>query len=125
LSKNPSRGIIPENRFIFQKDVTMTSELKEPKKNKRGASDGPIDPIHVIREGTVAATISKRQSPSGYSYYDYSLSRSWKSLSSGKTGYSKNFFSRNQHDLFMVIEKATKWISEREVVAPENEVLAV
>lgn len=102
----------------------MTIELKEPKKSKPGASDASTDPIHVIRKGAVAASIWKRQSPSGYSYYDYSLSRSWKSLSSGKTGHSKNFFSRNQYDLNIVIEQATKWISEREVVTPENEVLA-
>lgn len=102
----------------------MTIELKEPKKSKLGTSDGSTDPIHVIREGAVAASIWKRQSPSGYSYYDYSLSRSWKSLSSGRTGHSKNFFSRNQHDLGKLIEKATKWISEREVIAPENDILA-
>src|SRR4051794_10811179 len=102
----------------------MTIEVKEPRKSKQQVSDGVTDPIHVIREGAIAASIWKRQSPSGYSYYDYSLSRSFESLSSGKTGHSKNFFSRNQHDLGKVIEKASKWISERELAAPENEVLA-
>ena len=102
----------------------MTNELKEPRKIKPGATDRAADPIHIIHEGAVTASIWKRQSPSGYSYYDYSLSRSWKSLSSRKTSHSKNFFSRNQHDLGIVIEKATRWISEREVVIPENEVLA-
>ena len=102
----------------------MTIELREQKKNKPGRTDGSADPIHIIQEGAVAASIYKRQSPSGYSYFDYSLSRSFQSLSSGKTGHSKNFFSRNQHDLSIVIEKATKWISEREVVTPESEVLA-
>lgn len=102
----------------------MTNELKEPRKGKPAASDGSADPIHIIREGVVVASIWKRQSPSGYSYYDYSLSRSFESLSSGKTGHSKNFFSRNQHDLGKVIEKASKWITEREVAAPEHEVRA-
>lgn len=102
----------------------MTIELKEPKKSKFNAGDAATEAVYVIREGAVTASISKRQSPSGYSYYDYSLSRSWKSLSSGKTGHSKNFFSRNQQDLSKVIEKATRWISEREATAPENEVLA-
>ena len=102
----------------------MTIELKQPKKSKPGASDASSDPIHVIREGAVEASIYVRQSPSGYSYYDYALSRSFKSLSSGKIGHSKNFFSRNQHDLGIVIEKASTWISEREIATPENEVLA-
>jgi hypothetical protein len=113
-----------KQHLFFGKDVTMTNELKESRNSKAGASDGTADPIHVIREGAVAAAIWKRQSPSGYSYYDYSLSRSFESLSSGKTGHSKNFFSRNQHDLVKVIETASKWITEREVATPDNQVLA-
>ncbi len=81
-------------------------------------------PLHTIREGSVAASIWRRQSPSGYSYYDYSLSRSWQSLSSGNTGSSKNFFARNQQELIKVIEQATQWIAEREQRHPKPESIA-
>ena len=102
----------------------MTNEVKAPRKRRPDESGGSADPIHIIREGAVSASIWKRQSPSGYSYYDYSLSRSFESLSSGKTGHSKNFFSRNHFDLGKVIEKASKWIAEREHATPDDEVLA-
>jgi hypothetical protein len=39
-------------------------------------------------------------------------------MSSGKTGYSSNFFERNQEALAIVIEKASAWIKERQVEAP-------
>lgn len=87
------------------------NEQKEPKKKKAAAVETPV---HTIRAGAVAASIWRRQSPAGYVYFDFSLTRSWKSLSSGNTGHSKNFFASNQHDLARVIEEATRWITEHE-----------
>jgi hypothetical protein len=97
------------------------NDKTEAKKKKPSLTETPV---HTIREGSVAASIWQRQSPSGYAYYDYSLTRSWKSMSSGNTGYSKNFFSRNQQELFAVIEKATQWIASHESPAAANESLA-
>jgi len=71
-------------------------------------------PVHTIREGAVAASVWRRQSPSGYAYYDFSLTRSWESLSSGSTGSSRNFFAKNRDELAQVIDAATKWIADRE-----------
>lgn len=87
------------------------NEQKEPKKKKPSAIETPI---HTVRVGAVAASIWRRQSPAGYVYFDFSLTRSWKSLSSGNTGYSKNFFARNQQELVEVIEQATAWITQHE-----------
>ena len=87
------------------------NEQKEIKKKKTTAAETPV---HTIRAGAVAASIWRRQSPAGYVYFDFSLTRSWKSLSSGNTGYSKNFFARNHQDLGQVIEQATQWIAEHE-----------
>lgn len=87
------------------------NEKLEAKKKKTVPAETPV---HTIREGAVAASIWRRQSPSGYAYYDFSLTRSWKSLSSGSTGYSKNFFARNQVDLAVVIDKAAAWITSHE-----------
>jgi len=63
----------------------MSESKSEPvRKNRTEASNAK--PVHVIRDGAIAASIWLKQSPTGYYYYDYSLSRSWKSASTGKTG---------------------------------------
>jgi hypothetical protein len=87
------------------------NDKQESKKKKMVDAETPV---HTIRAGAVAASIWRRQSPSGYVYFDYSLARSFKSLSSGNTGYSKNFFARNQQELVKVIEQASQWIVEHE-----------
>ena len=94
------------------------NEQAAPKSKSKDADGETTDPVEVIRKGAIAASIWKRQSPSGYAYYDFSISRSWKSMSSEKTGYSRNFFETNKADLFEVIEKASAWITEKR--ASEN-----
>ncbi len=71
-------------------------------------------PVHAIREGSVTASIWRRQSPSGYAYHDFSLTRSFESLSSKSSNSSRNFFARNRDDLAKAINAATQWIVERE-----------
>ena len=83
--------------------------VKEPKKDLDGES---TEPVIVIRKGAIAASIWQRQSPSGYAYYDFSVSRSWRSLSTDRAGYSKNFFETNEADLVEVIQKASSWITQ-------------
>lgn len=80
-------------------------------------------PVHTIRQGGVGASIWRRQSPAGYVYYDYSLTRSWKSLSGGM-GYSKNFFARNHEELFSVIQQASQWIIDHEARDSKPEAIA-
>jgi hypothetical protein len=53
-------------------------------------------PVKTVRHGAVAASIWRRQAPSGFEYFDFSLSRSWKTQSTGREGYSPNFFASNQ-----------------------------
>lgn len=89
------------------------NEETTTKSRKKDTDGETTDPVEVIRKGAIAASIWKRQSPSGYAYYDFSISRSWKSMSSEKTGYSRNFFDSNKADLFEVIEKASAWITEK------------
>jgi hypothetical protein len=73
-----------------------------------------VKPEKTIREGAVAASIWRRQSPTGFAYYDFSLSRSWKAQKSGREGYSLNFFSDNQEQLGKVISGASAWIAENQ-----------
>ena len=90
----------------------MNEQIKM-KVKKKETEDENMDPVHVFCNGAIAASIWKRQSPSGYAYYDFSRSQSWKSMSSEKTGYSRNFFETNQADLIEVLQKASAWIVER------------
>lgn len=94
------------------------SDKPETKKKKKSTET----PVHTVREGSVAASIWLRQSPAGFAYYDFSLTRSWKSLSSGNPGSSKNFFAQNQKELAIVINKACAWISaqERQAIAASD-----
>jgi hypothetical protein len=69
----------------------------------------------TIREGPIAASIWRKKSAAGVTYYDFSLARAWKSQSSGKAGYSRNFFSRHKAGLLAIIEAATQWIEEHEL----------
>jgi hypothetical protein len=88
--------------------------MSEPKpKPIKSPAESSTDPVHVVRKGAVAASIWQRQSPSGYAYFDFSLSRSWKSLTGDRTGYSKNFFETNEAELLDVIQQASAWVAER------------
>jgi hypothetical protein len=68
-------------------------------------------PAKMVRNGAVAASIWLRQAPNGFTYYDFSLSRSWKAKTSGREGYSPNFFPENFEQLNEVIREATGWIA--------------
>lgn len=98
----------------------MSDQKTEPKRKQTAETDS-TDPVHTIRQGAIAASIWMRQSPSGYAYLDFSLSRSWKSMSTAKSGYSRNFFARNKNELRAVIEQATAWIEQEEGKLPQAE----
>ncbi|TWU49437.1 hypothetical protein [Rubripirellula reticaptiva] len=91
----------------------METKKKESKKTQK--------PVHTVRRGAIAASIWKRQSMNGYCYFEYSLSRSYKSQSSGKEGYSSNFFDRNAAQVIEVIKEASAWIEEQSSPADETE----
>jgi hypothetical protein len=100
-------------------ELTMTEE--HASKQKKAPSEGNVKPAHVVRRGAIAASIWLRQSNAGYGYYDFSLSRSYKSLNTAKEGYSTNFFGRNQEELKAVIEGASTWIAAQESAAAAKE----
>jgi len=80
--------------------------MSESNKKKSPATK----PVNTIRQGAIAASIWKRQAPSGFEYFEFTLSRSWKAQSSGREGYSQNFFARNAEELQNVIREAAIWI---------------
>ena len=93
----------------------MADQLSIREKKQKIEEIEMAEPVSVIRKGAIAASIWQRQSPSGFAYFDFSLSRSWKSKSTDKTGYSRNFFETNDADLSEVIQKASAWITSNRV----------
>ena len=83
-----------------------------------------VKPVKTVRQGAVAANIWKRQAPSGFEYYDFSLSRSWKAKSSGREGYSPNFFVDNEEALGAVVREASTWIASQQASLQANNAVA-
>ena len=77
-------------------------------------------PVKTIRHGAIAASIWKRQATSGFEYFDFTVSRSWKTSATGKEGYSTSFFARNAEDLHAVIQEATNWMESQQASLQEN-----
>ena len=76
-------------------------------------------PLKTFRVGAIAASVWQRQTPTGFEYLDFSLSRSWKLKSGEKEGYSASFFHNNEDALVEVIEQAAAFILENTVPATE------
>lgn len=71
-------------------------------------------PTKTVRHGAIAANIWKRMAPNGFEYYDFSLSRSWKSKSSQKEGYSTSFFANNEAEITAAVRDAASWIASQQ-----------
>lgn len=67
-------------------------------------------PVKVFRVGAIAASVWQRQTPTGFEYLDFSLSRSWKLKSGEKEGYSTSFFHNNEEALAEVVKEACGFI---------------
>ena len=66
--------------------------------------------IHTIRQGAIAANVFRGNTADGHTYLYYELSRSWKTVSTNREGYSRKFYDRNADALLSVIAEATLWI---------------
>jgi len=50
--------------------------------------------------------------PDGHAYLYFSLSRSWKSASGNRQGYTDRFYDRNGAAIQSVVAKACAWMQE-------------
>ncbi len=75
-------------------------------------------PEHEVRHGQVVATVFRRQTNSGFSYLDFTLSRCWRSQNSAKEQNGAGFFAENESDLIEAIRQASAWI--RQANAPKR-----
>ena len=99
----------------------MTTNTTE---KSTATTDSNQERLTTIRERAVAASIWSRKSSTGHNYLAFSLSRSWKSKSGDKEGYSQNFFETNEESLVQVVTKACQFIRSRQaefsVTDPNN-----
>ena len=89
-------------------EATSTKKKRETQK-----------PLKTFRVGAIAASVWQRQTPTGFEYLDFSLSRSWKLKSGEKEGYSTSFFHNNEEALVEVIQQAAAFILENTVPTSE------
>lgn len=87
---------------------------------KATRSEAKQQPVKVIRNGAIAASIWRRQTSTGFEYLDFSLSRSWKMKTGDKEGYSQNFFERNEEALHEVIAEASDFIRMQQLTQLED-----
>jgi hypothetical protein len=87
-----------------------SSEKSKPKSDEPRPSDQK--PLKVLRVGAIAASVWRRQTPTGFEYLDFSLSRSWRPKNGEREGYSQSFFEHNEEALFEVISQACRFIRD-------------
>ena len=80
--------------------------------DRKGKPASKQKPEHTICCGEVTASIFLRQSNSGYTYYDFALDRSYRSMATGKELHGANFFERHKEELVQAVRKAAAWIRE-------------
>lgn len=102
----------------------MTDETTktDTKKKKQTTAGDKQSPIHVIRDGGIAASIWEKTTAHGMTFLEFTLSRSWKSKN-GNTGYSQAYFVRNEAALLNVVTQAAAYIADAEQ-RKESETLA-
>lgn len=88
--------------------------MTEKQESRKKQAELTEQPMHMIETGAITAYIWRRQSPSGFAYFDYDLKRSFRSLSSGANASSRNFFACNRHDLLQAVALASEWIEANE-----------
>ncbi len=103
--------------------MTDAYPTKTEAKKKKTPPAAKQHPVHVIREGAVAASIWQRNTAHGMSYLEFTLARSWKSKA-GSTGYSQAYFSRNEAELLSVVKQAAAYIAQAEANQPTISVAA-
>ena len=91
--------------------------MSKPKKSEPASSNY----VKTIREGAIAANIFRGNTADGHTYLYFELSRSWKSQSGNREGYSKKFYDRNVEALRRVIAEATVWIEQNPQAADGSE----
>ena len=81
--------------------------MSKPKKSQPSSNY-----VMTIREGAIGANIFRGNTADGHTYLYFELSRSWKTQTGTREGYSKKFYDRNAEALQRVIADAAAWIKQ-------------
>lgn len=81
--------------------------------DKKKTTGAKVEPEEEIRCGDVIASIYRRQSNAGYSYRDFTLTRCWTSLASGKESRGSSYYPENVRDLVAAIKAASDHIKAK------------
>ena len=79
-------------------------------------------PIKTFRIGPIGASVWLRSTSAG-SFYEVTVSRSWKAKDSGVTGYSQSFPERHLDTMIDVAIEAKAWI-EKQTSSEESPTIA-
>jgi len=86
----------------------MESMKTPTQKGEKKVEKTYVKTVRDIEDKAVAANIYIGQSADGMVSHYYRFSRSWKTLSTGKQGYSDRFYPRNANAVGRVAELAAK-----------------
>ena len=78
--------------------------------NSKQQTNSKQVPIKVLVFGEITASIYKKQSLTGYRFYDYELTRAWQSMSTKKEAHGNTFFERNLDDIVAAARGASACI---------------
>ena len=82
------------------------------KTKKKPASSNFVTTIRDEDNKAIAANIFRGNTADGFTYLYFELSRSWKTQTGNREGYSKKFYDRNAEAMKRVIDGAADWISK-------------
>ena len=82
------------------------------KTKKQPASSNYVTTIRDKEQAAIAANIFRGNTADGFTYLYFEPSRSWKTQTGNREGYSKKFYDRNAEALCRVITDAARWIQE-------------
>lgn len=69
--------------------------------------------VHEVRSGETRAIVYQAQTNAGFKYFQFVLTRSWSSLSTGKESQGNSFFPSNEHEIIQAVREASAWIRAR------------
>ncbi len=84
--------------------------MTQQAQDQRQAPEADRKPETSFRHGAIGGSIWRQETTDGGHFYNFTLSRSWKSDANGKSGYSGSFSERNAADLQKTIADCVEWI---------------
>lgn len=91
--------------------------------SRKNTNNVKSKPIYEVTCGSITGSAFRRVTNSGFSYIDFTLTRSWTSQSTGKLQRSGTFFQEHEKDIVECCRQMANWIRAQNsaVVGEESE----